>query len=167
LQIEPFININQIRFSVLTNLPLYLPMNKTNAQLPGRISSERDYLLCILLLSSKNIHLSQLPACWFSAGHVFLCSYRRTLLASVFNIAVQSARLNQLKVPLAPHLWTFLNNLENLCNFRYRYFQFHGAFSFQLRFLGKNPSKGKAPFFLPFWLLKIYTKDYTLPIINA
>ncbi|MBP8980684.1 MAG: hypothetical protein KBG09_05510, partial [Syntrophobacterales bacterium] len=46
-------------------------------------------------------------------------------------------------------------------------FQLHGAFSFQLGFW-QNPSKGKAPFFLPFlYPYEFHTKDLTLPNVPA
>jgi len=59
---------------------------------------------------------------------------------------------------------SLLNLLENIRNLRYRHFQLHGAFSFLIRFMGINPSKGKAPFFLPFLCpYEFHTKDLTLP----
>jgi hypothetical protein len=42
---------------------------------------------------------------------------------------------------------SLLNLLENIRNLRYCHIQFHGAFSFLIRFMGINPFKGKAPFF--------------------
>src|SRR3989304_2274550 len=47
-------------------------------------------------------------------------------------------------------LRSLLNALENLRNFVYRNLQFHGASSFDFRFLGKNPLKEKRLFFYPF-----------------
>jgi hypothetical protein len=59
---------------------------------------------------------------------------------------------------------SLLNLLENIRNLRYCHFQLHGAFSFLIRFMGINPSKGKAPFFLPFLCpYEFHTIDYTLP----
>src|SRR5665811_1757824 len=70
---------------------------------------------------------------------------------------IQTDHLKQLSRSL-------LNLLENIRNLRYCHFQLHGAFSFLIRFMGINPSKGKAPFFLPFSSpYEFHTKDITLP----
>jgi hypothetical protein len=62
---------------------------------------------------------------------------------------------------LEPLARPLLNLLENIRNLRYRYFQFHGAFSFRLGF-GQNPSKGKTLFFYLFYaLMNLHKKSYT------
>src|SRR5665811_1133728 len=70
----------------------------------------------------------------------FLVHHRRQILPNRFS-NVHPKHLKKL-------FWLLLNLLENLRYFRYCHFQLHGAFSFNVWFMGINPLKGKAPFFL-------------------
>src|SRR3990170_4268466 len=98
------------------------------------------------------IHISSIPNIGSSSQKMGqLCIHHRRQIFTHDFFDVQTYHLKKL-------LRSLLNALENLCNFVYRNLQFHGAFSFGFSFLGKKPSKGKAPFLLPFYYRKISHK---------